>query len=943
MSGISQSIPNYLGGMNEQPDELLKPGQLVDALNVIPDPTMGLSRRPGFKLVEQSIFPNERNQNPDPKGTWFEIEWANQINSDTHYFGNIKRNGSVVIFNQDGKKQRIRYTIDNEALEPHKKYIYDNDRVEVVGDNGEKINSVPLGTRNISSYFKHDEDNPLKYCVSKGHAIFTNPTETPTLTRSRKVSDEDQKKYYSFVSIQLIDTANYNYVFKVFGPGGVINDPDTGNPVPLLQEYEYIDEVEVVDISDDLLDHYDEDTTLPLQVKSPFRFELGEEGEDGITEVATVEVNFVGQVVQLKSDDGDGYRNEARYTWATSIITPGKGYEEGQKFRIKKSKEELGGPRDLTFTFEIEATKTVTEVANEAIQPEGDVSNLDATVILSKLQESFEASQYIDKAIVIGNGIYLESNSEFSVATTEYAVARVMNSQKLKGEPVPIVRINDTADLPVECLSGFVVQVSNSFDGDNDYYLEYVAESEVVVEGQVTKSDGFWQEIAKPYEAVKIRNGTMPHMITIARESNETDFVFIVSPIKFKKRTAGTDADNPSMFKDDARITALNYYKNRLFFFTSNGTAISSRAGEIDNLFLNTALTTSAIDPIDIVANNNQRVPIHASTIVNNGMVLFGDSEQYMLTTNSDLLTSETASITKVSNYTFDYRTSPIYLGANLGFISSGMSRFYEMSNFYDRGPVDVNERSQQVQSRFGNGYSVPVSSREQSMVLVYKPGAISRNMMIYRFRQENSQDSSQTSWVRWQVDRAVCFASLPRDNVFLFLRDDVQGCKIYKMSSSSLDNIPVNDFDEIPRFVDGYVGKDDEGIPFETRILFPTIYAQTKDKSDVNANLTIHRVKLSTRFVGNYYLWVRRKGYETYTLLVEQAPADEYLASPYRRLDGEMVDVPKQYLEKVETVPIYTRNVNLDLFISTSFDAPFTLNSMAWEGDYNRPYYKRA
>ena len=46
MTAVSQSYPNYLGGLNEQPDELKKPGQLVEALNVIPDPVIGLIRRP---------------------------------------------------------------------------------------------------------------------------------------------------------------------------------------------------------------------------------------------------------------------------------------------------------------------------------------------------------------------------------------------------------------------------------------------------------------------------------------------------------------------------------------------------------------------------------------------------------------------------------------------------------------------------------------------------------------------------------------------------------------------------------------------------------------------------------------------------------------------------------------------------------------------------------
>ena len=103
---------------------------------------------------------------------------------------------------------------------------------------------------------------------------------------------------------------------------------------------------------------------------------------------------------------------------------------------------------------------------------------------------------------------------------------------------------------------------------------------------------------------------------------------------------------------------------------------ISSRAGEIDNLFLKTGLEVSLTDPIDLICNTNQRVPIHGSAVVNNGMVLFGDSEQYSMTTSNDVLTAETASITKISNYTFDKNSDPIYLGTNLGFVSSGLSKF---------------------------------------------------------------------------------------------------------------------------------------------------------------------------------------------------------------------------------------------------------------------------
>ena len=40
-------------------------------------------------------------------------------------------------------------------------------------------------------------------------------------------------------------------------------------------------------------------------------------------------------------------------------------------------------------------------------------------------------------------------------------------------------------------------------------------------------------------------------MITVARETTKSEFTFVVSPMRYKERTAGTPNDNPSMFVDD--------------------------------------------------------------------------------------------------------------------------------------------------------------------------------------------------------------------------------------------------------------------------------------------------------------------------------------------------------------------------------------------------------
>ena len=53
MASVTQTIPNYLGGVSNQPDDKKLPGQVTDALNAYPDPTFGLQKRPGLKFISE--------------------------------------------------------------------------------------------------------------------------------------------------------------------------------------------------------------------------------------------------------------------------------------------------------------------------------------------------------------------------------------------------------------------------------------------------------------------------------------------------------------------------------------------------------------------------------------------------------------------------------------------------------------------------------------------------------------------------------------------------------------------------------------------------------------------------------------------------------------------------------------------------------------------------
>ena len=125
-------------------------------------------------------------------------------------------------------------------------------------------------------------------------------------------------------------------------------------------------------------------------------------------------------------------------------------------------------------------------------------------------------------------------------------------------------------------------------------------------------------------------------------------------------------------------------------------------------------------------------------------------------------------------------------------------------------------------------------------------------------------------------------------------------------------------------------------GYLYDYEIKFPRFYAiKTQGenvKSDVNASLVIHRMKLNFGKVGLYETTLTRTGKPDYTEVYESTDLDEYQVS----------DAP--YLsEKIKTIPIYERNTNVNVTLKSSHPAPATLHSMSWEGDYTNRNYRRS
>ena len=124
-------------------------------------------------------------------------------------------------------------------------------------------------------------------------------------------------------------------------------------------------------------------------------------------------------------------------------------------------------------------------------------------------------------------------------------------------------------------------------------------------------------------------------------------------------------------------------------------------------------------------------------------------------------------------------------------------------------------------------------------------------------------------------------------------------------------------------------------GYLYEYSVKFPRFYLQKTDgksvQSDVNSKLTIHRAKINFGKIGLYETTLTRVGKLDYTEIYESALSNQYNVSDAPYLD-----------EEIQEVPVYERNMNVELTLKSSHPAPATLRSLSWEGDYSPMHYRR-
>ena len=301
-------------------------------------------------------------------------------------------------------------------------------------------------------------------------------------------------------------------------------------------------------------------------------------------------------------------------------------------------------------------------------------------------------------------------------------------------------RISDIGKLPTQCTNNYKVKIVNSESIlADDMWVKFVTS------GGNTSGTGAWEESNEPDMQYKLDPLTMPHQLV-----RTADGSFAYSAIEWVDRTVGDDLTNPIPTFVGGTIRNMFFYRNR-FGFLSGGSVVMSKAASFYDFFAGSAQVAAADDPIDISASSTKPVFLNYVKNASAGLVLFSDNEQFLMSTDSDLLSPETAKINTLSAFECDTDISAVDLGSSIGFISKSplWTRFFEIANISTTDPPSTFNTTGIVPELVPSSIDNIASSPGMSMLSMGNTGT--STLYQYRFYQ-TSEGRKASTWYKWDL-----------------------------------------------------------------------------------------------------------------------------------------------------------------------------------------------
>lgn len=251
---------------------------------------------------------------------------------------------------------------------------------------------------------------------------------------------------------------------------------------------------------------------------------------------------------------------------------------------------------------------------------------------------------------------------------------------------------------------------------------------------------------------------------------------FILRPVTWTDRFAGDSTINSGPSFIGNAISDLVFHQDRLFFLSGEA-VVSSRAGDVFNLWINSPILLNDADPIDQRLLGNRTSLIDFGFSFQDALILLTrGARQVEMRANGPLAPSTSFLSTTTSLLGVEY-VRPTSLASRLYFM--GERDFSMIVYQYAYDPNSFSNVAEEITTRV-QGY-IPaeasiITTSEAHQQLFVLSDAETSSIFIYRTVEENGQ-TIMRAWYKWEFDPGNEILTIQVFDDFLFMlvrRDDL-------------------------------------------------------------------------------------------------------------------------------------------------------------------------
>jgi len=989
MSTLSQSIPNLLSGISQQPDSRKRPGQLKDAVNAFPDFALGLLKRPGGKFVAQL-------HKAPTDGKWFPI----LRDTTEKYIACYADNRFQVWDLQDGDVRMVDMGSNTG--------VQSGCTPADVKTEGDELNTA-VATTATELGDLHASESTLAKAIAG---------QISTTTRLFEFEYDYTSGYVKeTIKSGIIKDSGGEYLVK--NDGAVVASQTTTLPAnyalgtertdehPLLASqgyriYEAQLTVAATHTATNLTDannDYNNTTPDPDTGKLPeYNAAVTAEG----TARSDYDTDFDACAITDAQCPSDAYLKDATAD-DIEVLT----LNDYTFILNKKKKVEMKTTTTHSSGLDTNRAQVVINIAANSTAYEILLTQSGTTTTFSHTSGSSGASaDNIASALAtavdgnsaytaqqVGAGLYITSSSAFTVETrggqSESAIFALTDT------------IGNTTRLPLQSKNGYVVRVVNSEDIDiDDMFVKFTTD------GGGTYGTGQWEETTEPGIEFEFDELTMPHQLV-----RQADGSFLYGPVNWNDRIVGDDDTNPKPSFVDHEISHIFFYRNRMGFLSGQN-VILGKAGDLFNFWNTSAQTGTNDDPIDISAAGKRPVFLNYVEPTAVGLVMYSTTEQFLLSTDSDILAPTSAKVNAMSAYECDASVESVSLGTSQAFISKTplYTRLFELNDISSEQPPLMADVTTVVPELVPQSVDSMVASPALSIVSLGETGK--STIYQYRFLARSRDERLVNSWYKWELTGTLLAQFFDSSTYYVVVKNGsdvyVQSFDMTQSSEEGFLTLPTGEKTDVcldlftinpHRLYDGtgYANKTRIFLPYDSvsgkelnvvvlggyigdantvssqsvgAVLKPTIggtagnrhvdidgdyrgrdliigygYDMTIDlpklykynvsgdqvTNDDVSSLIIHRLKVKTGLSGPVDYKISITGLNSWTNTISVTQPNQY----------QLNNVNMQ-ASSTHVVPIFQRNENLAVQIIGNTPFPVSLLGLDWEGKLNQRFYRR-